>query len=341
MRLSPTKLSAMSKCPYSFKLQYVGNVKKVKDSASLTFGKTIHSAIEMGIRQNQDVVNVFKDQWEKYKGVDLEYSQKEDWQLYNEKGLALSTEFQSDYLRRFRNTYLVEGELSFDIDPQTRLHGRLDYVGDFVTEDGEILKAIVDFKTSSSKYSQDKIMYNDQLTAYSIGAKRFPFEINALVLVVFVKTKTPYIQVVVAEKRSEKEMSDYMETVRYHLENIYRGRYPKIKGDHCGWCDYNSLCTGIGKVDDLMIQVKKYNPLNGTHSPLLELYPGKYNHLHVSDDERPMSHVERLIKEYNIPVELEMGFEVTKQYRSVNRSFLYWWKDGELKKVTDYYQEVA
>ena len=338
MQLSPTKLALISRCPYSFKLQYISNIRRKKESANLIFGQIIHDSVEAAILHKGEASQIFNARWGEYEHSDLEYSSKEDWTSLSFKGLSLMKEFETNYLGRFRNTYSVEGDLCFSIDHQTMLYGRTDYVGDFVTDDGEIIKAIVDFKTSSSKFSEDKITFNDQLTAYSIGARMYPFEIDAIVLFVFVKTKIPYIQVIVAKKRSPQEIADFMDTTLFFLDNIYLGRFPKIKSDHCSWCDYSALCTGnmCAAVDELMVRITKYNIHTGQHDTLYELYPGRYNQLIINGDKLPMEAVRKFIEEYNVPKELMMGFEVKKEYKHIHRTYYYWWQHGELCRVKEY-----
>ena len=338
MNLSPTKLSALTKCPYSFKLQYVNNLRLVKDSANLRFGQAIHDAVEASIMGKGSAYDVFAKAWAEYHDVDLQYSSKEDWGSMAEKGATLTQDFDKNYRARFINPYSLEGEISYDLDPQTRLYGKTDYVGDFVTDDGEVVKAIVDFKTSASKYSDDKIKFNEQLTAYSKGAKMYPFEIEKVVLFVFVKTKAPYIQVIVEDKRSEQEIKDFMDTTLFFLDNIYRGRYPKMKGDHCGWCDYCSVCTYDVEAmrNELMVQIRKYNSFSQVYDTLHELRPGQFNVLKIDGDDRPMLEVSRFLKEYDIP-NIDMGFEVQRD----GRSFYYWWSNGKLSRIKKPLQGVA
>lgn len=353
MHLSPSKISVLNMCPHQFKFQYVNHLQKRQDSASLLYGQAIHHGVEETLKRKFmgedeapiDPVKYFWKQWRQWKKADLEYSANEDWKSLFLKGILLMREFRNKYLGRFRKIYEIEGEMSFMLDAQTRVYGRKDVVAEFVTEEGEIINALIDIKTAKSRYSEDKIKFHDQLTAYSIDlAKQHKIAIQKIVLMVFVKTKTPYIQILTADMRTQQEMDDYIDTCRFHLNNVYSGRFPKIKGDHCSWmCNYADLCLNNKKavVEKLMIKITKFNRDTGEHDLLHQFYPNQYNHLgEVEEDVQPMSYLRDFVKEFDIPG-IGVGFTVQKDFGHRKQIFHYWWEDEKLQRIYRIAQKEA
>ncbi len=344
MHLSPSKINVLNTCPYQFKLRYINHLQKQKDSARLLFGRAIHSGVEEALKRKlmgkddatSNPVKYFWKEWRQWKKVDIEYAANEDWKSLFRKGILLMREFKKNCLGRFRKIYEIEGEMSFKLDTESRVYGRKDIVAEFVTDEGEVVNALIDFKTTRSRYSEEKIRFHDQLTAYSIDlAKQHKVDIQKIVLMVFVKTKSPYIQIITADMRSQQEMDDYMDTCMFHLNNVYRQRFPKIKGDHCSWmCDYADLCLNnkqdIG--EKLMIRITRYNSETGKHDMLYQFYPDQYNDLGEVKDTQPMSYVRNLIKEFCISG-IGMGFKVQKDYGHRKQIFNYWWENGRLQRV--------
>lgn len=246
MNLSHSKISCYETCSKQFKYRYIDSWKPVKESANFKFGICIHTALEKFFQNGEYPVNIFTDEWNNFKKVDLKYSKYKDWDKLLDCGQQLMETFLEDEAEKFIEPVKVEEFLQFKIDEATKFFGRSDYLGKVVTPDGEVVNALVDFKTSGRKYNDYKVHLTDQLTAYQYASKVYDFEIEKVGYMVLVKTKEPYIQWFFSERTSE-QIEEYLNKVDKRYKQILNGDFDRQTGMHCGWCDYQALCLGDEK----------------------------------------------------------------------------------------------
>lgn len=245
MNLSPTKISTFEDCSMKFNYRYNDRWKPKKDSANLAFGRSIHAALEGLFNSGASPIETFKEEWEAYKDTELKYSKYDTWDKLMSIGVVLMDLFLKEEAGKFKETYAVEDWLKFPINAQADFWGRGDWIGK-VELDGNVINAIVDFKTASRQYDENQANMNDQLTAYYHARKKYPFPIEKVIFVVFVKTKAPKIQWIIG-KRTEEQVQDYLAKVREYNDRICRDSFFKEYGMQCNWCDYQPLCLGDEK----------------------------------------------------------------------------------------------
>ena len=322
MNLSPTKISTFEDCGMKFKFRYINHYRAKLDSANLEFGKAIHTAIETFFLDGQLPAEIFQEIWSGFENAELNYSRYDNWEKLMESGTQLMELFIKEEATKFIDCYAMEDWLKFRVDSQTNFWGRGDWIGRVRLPDDETVNAIVDFKTSSKKYDESQIDLNDQLTGYYHGGKKYPFEIDRVIYVVFVKTKTPYIQWVIG-KRNSDQVNEFLQKVKYYNDEICRGNFYKKYGLGCQWCDYQALCLGDEKriKEELIVQVDD-----------IQLVPGETHDLGTCLDViNPMDYVNTFIREKAI--EGHFYFKVHKLYDFKRQEYLYELKVKELKRI--------
>jgi hypothetical protein len=190
-RIRTTSLSLYDSCPYCFYLKQSG--VKEPEIPAFKFGTLVHSAVEEYAhgRSIQSIV-------EKY-GYDVE-----------------------NYVSLYAEQYAVipcETEVKFALplfDTDVILTGHLDQIyGDWLME----------HKTSSSKYTQEDVDRQRQVTAYSWAYRQLYGKPEAGIRFnIFIKNKKPILQCL-DTYRTEEDYKEWEEWVRDILDNIKNDRF--------------------------------------------------------------------------------------------------------------------
>jgi hypothetical protein len=90
-----------------------------------------------------------------------------NWLVLRRKGLLMIDAYCEQILPRIKKVYKVQKQLSIDNGGGDTIIGYIDLVADIETDDGEIVKAVLDNKTSSRDYAWDSVRTSQQLALYS------------------------------------------------------------------------------------------------------------------------------------------------------------------------------
>lgn len=245
--LSFSRINRYLLCPEQYRLYYVENLRPKVESASLAFGALVHRALAGLFNGGADPVEAFTGDWTNLKDSPLRYSANDSWQKLMDQGQALLTKFVREELPKIKNVAGVEKVFELGISSLD-----LPFIGviDLVAEvRGK--RAVIDFKTSQSRYASHEVVLADQLTAYQLGEPAAA----QVALCVFVKSKTPKIEWHVT-KRTPGQLMAYLEKAEYVGQQIQTGRFYLRPGRWCSQCDFLPVCLGDKKkVRDTLIQV--------------------------------------------------------------------------------------
>lgn len=237
MRLSYSGINRYTTCPRQYKYYYVDGYRPVKESAAnLKFGSCIHKALQRFFTAGEHPVEVFEDEWMKYKDKELQYSSRDNFELLLKTGKELMKQFMIEITPNLGQVLTVEDGFYMNIDTNLDFNGYIDLV--IKRGDENIL---IDFKTASRKYDESKVFLDEQLTAYYLASKKYRFDIDKVAFCVFVKTKKPYIQWLEAD-RNDAEAEEFQEKVKAVCDDILQEKFYKNIGMHCSWCDFLPLC---------------------------------------------------------------------------------------------------
>lgn len=211
---SYSQLSTAYRCGQLYKYLYVDGIKSTQpDSGDMKFGTAIHLAIECMLTNPEgDYMGLFELFW----GLEREHNNKYGrygWQELRLMGHKLLQRFERLHAKKFVPT--VMEERLYGSVGDIKVEGTPDFVGMYKGK-----KAIVDFKTSGSVYSKDKIKVSEQLYLYAhLASKALKFNAEQIVYVVFVKGPNPSIQCI-SENIRESKLATIIKNVRAQGEEL-------------------------------------------------------------------------------------------------------------------------
>lgn len=192
-RLSYSAREKYELCPYKYYLHYVMRYRSSLQSSALCFGNALDLALNSLLEGKQDYHEVFDSEWSKYQDVRIEYYKSDlDTSLLSEQELALSNEeqnffslskkghlllesYRKEILPKIKKVISIQEEMTIcGYDEQGNstedsIYGKLDLIAMIETESGEVVKALLDNKTTSEPYPKNSVQKKDQLALYAAG----------------------------------------------------------------------------------------------------------------------------------------------------------------------------
>lgn len=225
--LSVSGLKNYLTCPEKYKKAQVEKLRLIVPKAYFAFGKAVHRGIEKKITVGLDPVSVFQETWEHEKGVDLQ--SRITHQSLKEMGSRMIQAWEDDVTTQelLEMPAVVEVPLSREVEG-VPLYGIVDF---------QSAGAVVDWKTASSEYGEDKKL-DLQLPFYSLLAGNPELLYGFGVLI---KNKTPKVQYMFLP---QGDIANLKGLIVQAWEGITTGKFPRIPNSSCSYCDYLPLCLG-------------------------------------------------------------------------------------------------
>ena len=156
------------KCPKLFYYRKVLKLKLPEDPLQLVFGKSLHLALELQVKERKDPVKVFQQDFTRDKLLSLDLVKFLEYEAEGIRLLTFWKEKRKEIMKPLGKVSEAEIEFSIKVgqDPLTKLmldippiNGVVDFVLDGTN-------GIGDYKTSSKKYTQEIADTSDQPTFY-------------------------------------------------------------------------------------------------------------------------------------------------------------------------------
>jgi hypothetical protein len=164
-------------------------------SSALCFGNALDIALNSLLEGSKDYHSIFDSEWSKYEGqidsiefyksdLDATLLTEEEQELttpmqnfisLKRKGHKLLDAYEHNIYPRIKNVISVQGEISITgYDDQGEatedsIYGKLDLIAMIEHEDGTVVKALLDNKTTSEPYAKNSVQTKDQLALYAAG----------------------------------------------------------------------------------------------------------------------------------------------------------------------------
>jgi hypothetical protein len=267
----------------SYKLHYIDRKRSLKTSSALCFGNSIDNALnELLLTRNYAGAElVFTEDWLQYKenynivfyksdsditlltlqqAEDIDAEQDEEkklhllaWYTLFQKGRAMLDAYYRDILPRIVKVISVQEPINlvgYDDDGQETsdsITGIIDLVAEVVMDDGEIVEAIIDNKTSSQPYPKNSIEKKEQTALYSVAKPQY----SHVGFAVMMKKQLGRTQLLIGkppEELKEQTMQNFLDV----LGKINAGHFPQNRKSCFAFgskCCYYSYCHK-GKFDD-------------------------------------------------------------------------------------------
>jgi hypothetical protein len=164
-------------------------------SSALCFGNALDIALNSLLEGSDDYHSVFDSEWSKYEGqidniefyksdLDVSLLTEEEQELttpmqnfisLKRKGHKLLDAYLNNIFPRIKNVISVQGEVTivgYDDNGEATedsIYGKLDLIAMIEHDDGTVVKALLDNKTTSEPYAKNSVLTKDQLALYAAG----------------------------------------------------------------------------------------------------------------------------------------------------------------------------
>lgn len=238
-----TQLAAYSTCPLQYKFAHLVKIP-IFGKPSLSFGKTMHSALEkfLGLISErraagadpatlpvtrEELMQIYSDVWE-----DDWYDTKERKEEYRARGTKLLDLFYDQTAKQPPDPLFLEKDFKLKIG-QYAIKGKIDRIDNV---EGGV--EIIDYKTGKPK-EEGKISSDDkkQLMLYQVAVTRL-FGMTPVRLTYHYLEDGSQISFIGDEADIEKFDAGVEQT----LASIAEGKFEATPGMHCKFCDFASIC---------------------------------------------------------------------------------------------------
>jgi putative RecB family exonuclease len=245
---SHSRIGAYETCPLQYKYAYIDRIKvEVEDTVETFLGTRVHEALEKLYRDKrfekwltlEELLAYFNKRWkEQWKDsiiiVKKDYTQEN----YRKMGERYLTDYYERYKPFDRGKILgleTNEFLSLDQEGNYRFHIRIDRLTDM----GNGLYEVHDYKTGSSLPKQEDLDNDRQLAMYSLWVRNQFKDFKKVRLVwhflAFDKEMDSY--------RTKEELENLKQEVLAKIREIELTKeYPAQVSELCNWCLYKGIC---------------------------------------------------------------------------------------------------
>lgn len=260
-RFSYSLAKDIDNCGVYVKYARFQGLAEIQESGAMKFGICIEESVVDHYKFFTDPVAGFKLKWKEYQKIPLKYSKNDgNWETLNSVGAYLMKEF----LHEKENLPIRNPQFGVTLPKnpkETWYNGtRLEYIADCVSSfDSEEL--LIDFKTSGRSYPE-----RDEHLGYAaldpqLRTGALVSGIRQVCFIVFVKTKTPRIQVHFGTVTNfQLEQIDLWLKEQYHKlldRKLVMRAGVRFPDDHCLLCDYLCKCLGNEEVAARTLRTKE------------------------------------------------------------------------------------
>lgn len=253
--VSVSALTTYLRCPEQYRHRYVSHTPASHRPTALAFGSAIHHALAHFYRQLRDdkpeptvdeLRACFGDAWttELATGLPVLFDKNDSAASLFELGVPLLERFHDVAPRPYR-VIGVEEPFSIELDdPETGgvLPERLVGVFDAVIRDEDGSARILEHKTAARRFTQTKLAFDLQPTAYAIAAPLVGLGHAAITFQVLLKTKKPAF-VTYDLTRTERDQADFRRIAAGVLSAVRAGAFWPVRDWWCASCPFQAHCV--------------------------------------------------------------------------------------------------
>lgn len=244
--ISVSKMRCLLSCSLKYYFKYVAKLPSPMCGA-LLLGKSVHAAAESSMRFKMEkesdmpldtILDVFSQSFEGFQQnepVDLE---GEDKGKLKDSGYALTRLFATEVLPS-KNPVLIEHEFNIPFDNTNYVYrGFIDEI----SADG----VVSDLKTAAKSWPEDSLTNGGdlQMIGYAFAYRQlFGQPEKGLRLEILVKNKTPKLQILTAEPRTDKEIDRFLKIMGSCVALIEQKIFvPASSRFNCATCSFSEEC---------------------------------------------------------------------------------------------------
>lgn len=282
-KLSHSARETLETCSYKYQLHYERRLRSTNTSSALLFGSAFDEALNTLLldRDLEKAKEVFLEKWliHEHNYNIVYYKMDHDLSLLDSdllwdlagvpdtvkrkhyecfftleaKGLKMLEAYYTGILPRIKNVIAVQKEFSIVFSrPEGVVRGIIDLIAEIELEDGTVVEAILDNKSTSAPYPKNSYKTKEQTALYAAALPRYKY-VGFLTL----NKKTFDTQVIVGEV-PEKLISDTLEKFQVAFVKIAARDFKKNKKGCFAFgqdCIFKSHCWGKGFSPDIYEKV--------------------------------------------------------------------------------------
>jgi len=252
--ISVSSLGTFLRCPRQYRFRYIDRIPAESRASSLAFGSAIHTALAHYYGKLRDIEPeptaeelsaVFMDAWKEQlrRDVPVLFADKEDEGSLADLGVRMLAVFLE---KAQLPAEVVEVEMPFSIelvDPETgEVLPRMVGVMDAVVKDRDGSFRILEHKTAARRWTEDKLAYDNQITAYGLAAPQLGLGDAAVTVQLLLKQKAPDFETY-TPTRTDADRRDLVDIVRGITRAVRAEAFHPIRDWHCRGCEYASACV--------------------------------------------------------------------------------------------------
>ena len=245
---SHSRLGTFEQCPLKFKYAYIDKLETEIDGSVESFlGSRVHDALEKLYtdlkfeKENtlQELLDFYNSDWEKQWNENILIVREE---YTPENYRKMGERFITDYYNRHKpfnkgRTIGLETRIVIKLDPEGRyvLQGFIDRL----TDAGNGVYEVHDYKTANSLPEQDKVDADRQLALYAIAVREKYRDCKKVVLVWHYLAFDKELR----SERTDAQLEDLKkDTIKVIKEIEAAKEFPAKVSTLCKWCEFRPIC---------------------------------------------------------------------------------------------------
>ena len=241
--ISYNQIHLYQSCPQKYFFSYIEEIK-TPINEKVFLGILFHSVLEYYFNkkiknQNVDEEMVKSDFLEKYES--FQNDKEIIWQSSKEKVSQRGISFIHYFLHEMApsiDPLMVERELEVELsEPGIKLKGIIDLV--------ETDFSITDFKTTTSKWSNDRLNRSFlQMVIYKYLFEQSFGTVNSKLKlkILYSKNSNSVKHQEIDLKSKDVDLLEMFKIINYVADNISKGIFYKNESYQCGFCDFKEIC---------------------------------------------------------------------------------------------------
>jgi len=252
--MSVSAIATYMQCPRKYELSYLCKVPPTHRPGPLSFGSAVHEALAVyydALRMakpepsKQALAEAFVKAWRAQltSPIPTLLDAEQTEQQVEESGVALVEAFHDLAPRPHR---VIEVEMPFSIElahPDTGevLQERLIGVFDAVVQDQDGRFRVLEHKTASRRWTEDRLSFDSQLTGYSIAAAATGLGDAGITVQLLLKLKKPALELY-HPTRTDDDRKDFLRLVFGVHRAIQAGAFFARRDWSCKTCPWAGPC---------------------------------------------------------------------------------------------------
>lgn len=307
--LSHSSISLYLQCPLKYKFRYIDGLKE-KPRSFLSFGKSVHNALEYFFDSKFPVAPEFKDLIGYYEKnwIKEGYKDADEESKYFENGKLVLKDFYDKHIKTYKRPLAVEHTINFEVGDikVVAVIDRIDKIGDKSVE-------VIDYKTNKDPFSLSHLREEPQLSMYQLAIEQeMGLKVEKLTYY-HLLSQTPFT----VERHSEENILAMKDRIVDVAKKIEAEEFPFQENRFCP-CDFGYLCP---------LFIHNYKKEETKEKPAIDIVKIADEYGTLKDQDKELSaRVEALqqeIKEYmnkeNVARVFGNKYEVTKSKTTQER----------------------